>query len=77
MSKSAGDFSLFCMLRVVSGLFNAIVDNFWLLWETLLSPLFCGYMGTLGVFMIRGMLGGGCPTLALYEHLHYVFFLNG
>ena len=72
MSKSAGDFSLFFMLCVVSGLFNAIVDNFWLLWETLLSPLFCGYMGTLGVFMIRGMLGGGCPTLSLSFFLKWL-----
>lgn len=62
MLRSAGVFSFlsrFCLFGMVSGLFNIIVDNLWLLWETLLSPLFCGYMGTLGVFVFKGLLGWG------------------
>ena len=71
--------SYFCLFCVVSWLINIIVDNFRLLWETLLSPLFCGYFGTLGVFVFRGMLGGGCPSSALNDQLYFcfVFYLNG
>lgn len=77
MLRSAGVFSFlsrFCLFGMVSGLFNTIVDNLWLLWETLLSPLFCGYMGTLGVFVFKGLLGwGGCFTSALYDHFNFFF----
>ena len=63
---------------VVSRLFNIIVDNYWLLWVTLLSPLFCGYLRTLGVFVLKGIWGGGCPQLSMTSCIFVLFFyLNG
>lgn len=72
-------FSLLCLFCMVSGLFKAILNNFLFMWETLLSPLFFGYMGTLGVFMLRGLLGGEGvpPRLYLTIFKKKVFYSNG